>query len=93
MSILSVPIKDLYVTYMQSWPPFLKLSMHIGNAVYLKGRVIYYVVVVVVVVVFFFFFFFNNKWIRDYLNLNSVYGRDSFCIDLFDFSIFTFYLN
>ena len=90
MSILSVPIKDLYVTYMQSWPPFLKLSMHIGNAVYLKGRVIYYVVVVVV---FFFFFFFNNKWIRDYLNLNSVYGRDSFCIDLFDFSIFTFYLN
>ena len=92
MSILSVPIKDLYVTYMQSWPPFLKLSMHIGNAVYLKGRVIYYVVVVVVVV-FFFFFFFNNKWIRDYLNLNSVYGRDSFCIDLFDFSIFTFYLN
>ena len=89
MSILSVPIKDLYVTYMQSWPPFLKLSMHIGNAVYLKGRVIYYVVVVVV----FFFFFFNNKWIRDYLNLNSVYGRDSFCIDLFDFSIFTFYLN
>ena len=71
MTILSVPIKDLYVTYMQSWPPFLKLSMHIGNAVYLKGRVIYYVVVVVVAVVvvvdvvvvvvvavFFFFFFF-----------------------------------